>query len=402
MHRTPLKDIKELLHTAAYYPEEIARVLDRDNPSFLKFDPELGYTQIDHVFRDGIENTLSAYTYEPRGGHRKMINHADAPCRINTYGDSFTQCAQVSDGETWQEVLAAHFREPIRNFGVGGYGVYHAYRRAMRVETTDLAAENIILNVWDDDHVRSLDPGRWIRVAWTHKELPRGGGEGTYPAHGFPWAHLRYDLERRDFVELPGLCRNEDDLRKLADRDYYYEAFKDDSIVRLFAIEEGAEAPVEELESVAEAFGLRIDLRNPGTRGRDAGKLRLTYGLKATEWILRKLRAWTDSRGGKLMILLSYDTPAVKRFIQKGERFDRELVEYLDRNGFAYIDCLKPAADEYKQFNVSVEAYLERFYVARAGAQVFGHYNPYGNFWFAHTIRKGMVNWLDPKPPAYR
>jgi hypothetical protein len=50
--------------------------------------------------------------------------YSDGVRRINTYGDSFTQCAQVSDGETWQEILAAHLGEPIGNFGVSGYGVH--------------------------------------------------------------------------------------------------------------------------------------------------------------------------------------------------------------------------------------------------------------------------------------
>jgi hypothetical protein len=45
-------------------------------------------------------------------------------CRVHTYGDSFTHCDQVSDGETWQEFLAAHLQEPVKNFGVGGYSVF--------------------------------------------------------------------------------------------------------------------------------------------------------------------------------------------------------------------------------------------------------------------------------------
>ena len=32
------------------------------------------------------------------------------------------------------EYLAAHLGEPLRNFGVGGYGVYQAYRRLVREE----------------------------------------------------------------------------------------------------------------------------------------------------------------------------------------------------------------------------------------------------------------------------
>jgi hypothetical protein len=53
--------------------------------------------------------------------------------RINTYGNSFTQCHQVSDGETWQEYLAAPLGEPIRNFGVGGHGVFQAYRSTLHL-----------------------------------------------------------------------------------------------------------------------------------------------------------------------------------------------------------------------------------------------------------------------------
>jgi len=394
-----LRDVRELLYTAAYHPAEIDRVLNKE--SFLKFDPELGYIQTDYIFRDGMEDTLSAYTYERQGGHRKMINYADQPCRINTYGDSFTQCAQVSDGETWQEILAAHMREPVRNFGVGGYGVYQAYRRAMRIEDTDLAAEYVILNIWDDDHFRNIDAARWNRVAWVHKDLPRGGDD-SYLVHGFPWAHVRYDLDSRKFVELPGLCRDEQDLTKLADREYYYEVFKDDPVVHLFTLREGGEAPVDRLEALAEAFGLKINLRDPKTRCDDARKLHIAYGLRSTEYILDKLRAWANQNDRKLMILLSYDTPAVRNFIETGERFDRELVDYLESNNFTYVDCLRKAADEYKAFNLSVDEYLERFYIGRAGAQVFGHYNPYGNFWFAFAIRKELINWLDPKPPAYR
>ena len=397
-----LRDVKQLLNTAAYYPQEIERVLDSRRPSFLKFDPELGYVQIDHLFRDGIYNTLSAYTYEKHGGHRKLIHYADQPCRINTYGDSFTQCAQVSDGETWQEVLAAHFREPIRNFGIGGYGVYHAYLRAMRAEVTDVAAEYIILNIWDDDHLRNIDAARWMRVAWVHKDLPRGGGEGTYPAHGFPWAHVRYDLKQDGFVELPGFCKNDDDLRKLADRDYYCKAFKDDQIVHLFTLGEGGKAPTKELEKLAEVFGLKVNLRDPKTRMQHARKLHIAYGLRSTEFILDKMTAWAKRNNRKLMVLLSYNTPPVKQFIAKRTRFDQAIVEYLQSRNVLCVDTLKKAADEYKVYKLPVDEFLDRLYIPRAGAQVFGHYSPHGNFWFAYAIRREVVDWLNPKPLSYR
>lgn len=394
-------DVRKLLYTAAYHPDEIDRILDPKHPSFVKFDHELGYVLKNYEFKDGMKGARSVYTYEEHGGHRKMLNYADQPCRINTYGNSFTQCAQVSDGETWQEVLAAHIREPIRNFGVGGYGVYQAYRRAMRTEAiSDLAAEYIILNVWDDDHMRNIDAARWNRVAWMCRDLPRGGKDG-YPVHGFPWAHVRYDLEKRGFVELPGFCRKAEDLRKLVGCDAYHEIFKDDIVVHLYTLWEGGEAPVEELEKLAEEFGLQVDLRDSQKRAAGARRLHHTYGLRSTQYILDKMQVWAQEQDRKLMILLSYDVPAVMNFIEKGERFDEEFVQYLENKDFAYVDLLGKAAEEYKVFHLSVEEFLERFYIERQGAQVFGHYNPYGNFWFAFAIRRELVNWLDPKPPAY-
>jgi hypothetical protein len=398
-----LRDLKQLLHTAAYQPAEIERVLDPRQPCFIKFDPELGYELKDYIFRDGMRKTLSSYVYEPRGGHRKLIQYADQPCRINTYGDSFTQCAQVSDGETWQEVLAAHFREPIRNFGVGGYGVYQAYRRALRTEKEpDLAADYIILNIWDDDHKRNLDAARWVRVAWMCRDLPRSGGKDSYPVHGFPWAHVRFDVRRGGFVEREGMCRKAADLRRLMGKDNYYTAFKDDHVAHLYALTQGGTAPVAQLEPIAEAFRLKVNLRHPRTRVRDAQTLHEIYGLRSSMFIVDRFRDWARGNRRKLMILVSYDVPSVMRYLKTGERFDADFVDYLDRNKIPYVDYLKLAAAEYEPFKLSIETFIERFYIERAGAQVFGHYNPYGNFWFAFGLRPALVEWLDPKPPAYR
>ncbi len=400
-----LKDVRQLLHVAAYYPEEIGRVLDRRNPCFVKFDSELGYVLKNYVFRDGMENTLSSYIYHPRDGYRKMFHYADMPCRINTYGDSYTQCAQVSDGETWQEVLAAHFREPIRNFGVGGYGVYQAYLRAMRTEKKkELAAEYIILNIWDDDYLRNLDAARWIRVAWMCRDLPRGGKD-TYPVHGFPWAHVRFDLKKGCFVELSGWCRKASDLWKLVGKENYYQVFKDDQIAHLYCLTQGGEVSAEklkELEELAEAFHLKLDLRDKKKRQKEAIRLHQVYGMRSTMFIVDKFRRWAEENRRKLMILLSYDVPAVQKYLTAGERFDREFVEFLEREKYTYVDTLKKIREEFRFFRGSVNQFCERFYIARAGAQVFGHFKPYGNFWFAFAIRKELVDWLSPKPPAYR
>lgn len=398
-----LRDVRHLLETAAYHPAEIERILDPQAPCFVAFDPELGYVLKDSLFRDGDQGVLCDYDYEPRGGHRKMIHYADRPCRINTYGNSYTQCAQVSNAETWQEMLAAHFHEPIRNFGVGGYGVYQAYRRALRTETVpELAAETIVLNIWDDDHKRNIDAARWIRVAWMCRDLPRGGGKDAYPVHGFPWAHLRFDPARKDFVEQPGFCKTGEDLRRLIGPENFWNVFKDDHVAHLYTLTEGGDAPVDQLEPIAEEFGLRIDLRHPKKRMAAARQLHLEYGMRSTLWICERFKEWAAQNKRRLLILLSYDVPTVETYLAREERWDQTMLDYLDKADLPYFDALQAIGEEYRAFNLPIEKFLERFYVARAGAQVFGHYKAGGNFWFAEALKPALVEWLDPKPPSYR
>lgn len=394
--------VRDVLDAAAYYPIEIEKILDEKNPSFLKFDPVLGYVIHNHTCADGVKKTISEYSFEKHGGHRKVINYAANSCRINTYGNSFTMCAQVSDGETWQEILAAHLREPMRNFGIGGYGVYQAYRKAMQVEVVDdLAAEYIILNVWEDDHMRNIDAARWNRVGWMCRDLPRGKKEG-YPVHGFPWAHVRYDLDKNGFVECPGLFEQAEELRTLVGKEEYYEMFKDDPVVHLYALTEGGDAPIDQLENIAKALGEQVDLRTPATRQVQAQKLHYAYGMRSTEYIIEKMKTWADENNRKLMVFLTYDAPSVMGYIEKGTRFDSRFVEFLETNNYLYVDLLRKFKEEYQNYSLDLEKFVERFYVERAGVQVFGHYNPYGNFWFATGIKDELVDWLNPKPPAYR
>ena len=394
--------VRELLQTTAYRKIDMDRLLDPAHKSFLRFDPDLGYVFIDFVMKDGVDDSISVYNYEQHGGHRRMVHHTDLPCRINAYGDSYTQCQQVSDAETWEEILAAHIREPIRNFGVGGYSVYVAYRRCRLTEATDLAGDHIILNIWDDDHIRNLDCARWIRTAWDSRDKPWSGGDAPWPIHGFPWPHMRYDLDKGDFVELPGI-QTEEELRKLADPDHFYETFKDDHIVHLFVLLNGGEAPVDELQGIAEALGVQVNLRAADEEQRiaEAKKLHLAYGLKSTMKLLDRMRAWATEENKRLLFMLSYGAEEIVRYFNTGYRFDQELVDYLEGIEEPYVDCLLKQKEDFSQYNIPLEQYLGKFYIPAAGAAVFGHYGPHGNHWFAYAVKNEIVEWLDPKPPAY-
>ena len=84
---------------------------------WARFDGELGYVLGNYMPRDGLDASRTLSTTQANG-QRTSFLYLNRPCRINTYGDSFTQCHQVSDGETWQEYLAAHLGEPVQDFGI--------------------------------------------------------------------------------------------------------------------------------------------------------------------------------------------------------------------------------------------------------------------------------------------
>ena len=148
-------DRREYLASLVYTPQEVDDWLAGRSYSVSRYDSELGYVHSGGWRKDGMDGSICTYSYDENSA-RSQIAFAGEPCGINTYGDSFTHCDQVNGGETWQERLAAHLGEPIRNFGVGGYSVYQAYLR-MRREEARVPAEYIIFNIWDYDHFRSLN-----------------------------------------------------------------------------------------------------------------------------------------------------------------------------------------------------------------------------------------------------
>src|SRR5262245_25654695 len=182
------------------------------------YDAELGWRLVDAVRPDGIHGSKTYYRYEEDGA-RRVVNGAGQPCRLYTYGNSFTHGDQVSDGETWQEYLAAHFQEPIRNYGVGGYSVYQAYRTMRRIEQSG-GSPYIILNVYDDDHFRNLTPWRALSAGRL------GLIPGTLP-------YLRVNVAKGTSEQIDNLSPKPEDLYRLCDEDFVWRTFRDQPVMLL-------------------------------------------------------------------------------------------------------------------------------------------------------------------------
>ena len=87
---------------------DIETFLDPNQPTWAQFDSELGYILGNDMPKDGIDGSYTISTVQANG-RGSAYAYSTRPCRINTYGNSFTQCHQVSDGETWQEYLSGTF-----------------------------------------------------------------------------------------------------------------------------------------------------------------------------------------------------------------------------------------------------------------------------------------------------
>jgi len=216
--------------------------------------------------------------------------YAGKPCRINTYGDSFTQCHQVSDGETWQEYLAAHLGEPIRNFGMGGYGAYQAYRRMAREERTDHGAKYLIFYIWGDDHIRSLLRCRHALI------YPRWDHQGGRMFHNNFWPNLEMELDTGRFVEKENLLPTPESLARMCDPEWMVEHLKDDLALQLYAFKlgyiRGLDRPP--IDRLAARLAYPLNWGDGASLRAQAGELLDRYSLRATRLVLEKARRFAD------------------------------------------------------------------------------------------------------------
>lgn len=385
--------VQEFLREAVLSRAEVDRFLDPGSPKWAQFDAELGYLPHDSRVPDGVDGAISTYRYGSQG-ERRSIHYSDSPCRIASYGDSFTQCHQVSDGETWQEMLAAHIGEPVLNFGVGGYGVYQAY---LRLRRTELAAEAgrdyILFNIFDDDHYRNLDAYRLLRVGRVWRDYDQSLTTSMF--HANPWAHVRFDPVTAELVHVPNDFTTPESLYQLCDESFVVGRYESDFVVNLVVGRRTGQFDfLEEYGELASALGVRVATGTPWECARSAESLYTSMALRSSALILEDLARQLAERKKELMVLLSYSETGVRRALREGTREDETFLRHLEELGIRFVDSLGCHVEDFSAFAVSAERYVERLYN--------GHYTPAGNMFFAFALKGPIVGWLTPPPPAYR
>ncbi|MBI2946019.1 MAG: SGNH/GDSL hydrolase family protein [Verrucomicrobia bacterium] len=344
------------------------------------YDPELGWVHCPATHSNGVDKSKTFYSYESDGA-RRVGHFASKPCRIHAYGDSFTHCDQVSDGETWEEYLAAHLQEPIRNYGVGGYSVYQAYRRMLKVEK-QAGAGHIILNIYDDDHFRNLDAWRSIR-------------SGPNSQCGFTLPHLRVNVGQGRCEQVENLLRTIGEVSKLRDEDFIAKAFKDDPGLQLMlATRAAGGATPKTVSAIAASFGVPVAKPGSGNLVQQIRQIHTEASLYATRNVVSWFEKFVNGAGKKLLIILSFGRGNMASALAGGPRFDQGFVEWLRTKPYPVIDMRDVFAQEYRQSRLEIGPFLNRFYN--------GHHTPAGNFFTAWAIKGRVAKWLDPAPLPYR
>lgn len=363
--------------------------------SWAQFDPLVGYILGNYMPRDGMDESSTFSTVEADGA-RTSFMYPGKPCRINTYGDSFTQCHQVSDGETWQEYLAGHLGEPVRNFGMGGFGFYQAYRRMLREEKTENSAEYLLLYIWGDDHVRSLLRCRYMYTASWNRLQDTKEGKGRM-FHGNFWSNVEMNLANGEIEEHGSRISKAENLYHMTDPDWMVENLKDDLALQMGLYAEGQidAVDVAKLKQLSEHLNRPLDLEESPLPRETVASLLDAYSFAATKTILKKAKTtYANEHDKKLMVILFDPYRVMRTLLQGGTRYDQEIVDFLEENEFNVFDMNLVHCEDYKSFNLSVDDYCKRYFI--------GHYSPAGNHFFAYALKDRMVDWLDPKPLPYR
>jgi hypothetical protein len=359
--------------------------------SGFRFDPVTGHLPDSDLDPYGINGSAAISTFTSAGVRTPHV-YASRPCRINTYGNSFVQCNQTSDAETWQEYLAGHIGEPLRNFGVGGFGVYQAYRRMIREEQADHAADHVIFYVWGNDHERSLARCRLLF-----------------------WANVEIDLETGLLVERESLLPTRASvLANMADPEWMVHALKDDLALNMTEYAQGSVCDVDVAALRRLALHLDFDaarLVSDSPEPAVIWELLDRYSLAATRFTLAKAQDFVDRHGKKLLVVLFDPVRVVKPLLEGGSRWDQDIVDFLDERGIPNFDMNLVHVEDFKTFAMPFERYMDRYFALgvpfeerepQLDRYLPGHYGPSGNHFFAYAIAPTIASWLDPTPIPYQ
>jgi len=169
-------------------------------------DPELGWrtkANLDLTLHRDIFGDVHFST--GRNGFRRW-DDLDAPARILTIGDSYTQAREVSDGNAYYDLLSCG-GGALFVYGAGGYGSLQEYmildRHLDEIRPTvviwQFSPNDLINNLWELESRSLINNNRMERPYWESGEIRM-----RYPSRS-PW--MRHTMLGRWLAARVGIIR---------------------------------------------------------------------------------------------------------------------------------------------------------------------------------------------------
>lgn len=184
------------------------------------FDPGLGWVR--KRGSGGVDVTDSGpvpFTISADGSRSDPLNAGSAG--ISVFGDSYAFCRLVSDTETWPHYLAEHTHQPVRNYGVGNYGLDQAVLRMER-ELPEFTGNLVIIAVVPETIVR-------IYSYWKHY-FEYGNVLAFKPVFRLDRGRLssieQIVQTREDFFRLPQLVEKIQQIDPFFDSKFLIDVFR--------------------------------------------------------------------------------------------------------------------------------------------------------------------------------
>lgn len=171
--------------------EHMTRVTDQRVHGWLsgkrayRGDDELGWVRS----ADQSSTSPAGWTLTTDDIGARVIPGQRGDAWLSTYGDSFTECVEVNDDETWQAYMVGARGGRVLNFGVAGFGPDQALLYLERNIKRGIHTPVVVLAVIEEDLDRSLNAFRpfytWPRIDLVLGFKPRfvPDAEGGFVLH---------------------------------------------------------------------------------------------------------------------------------------------------------------------------------------------------------------------------
>jgi hypothetical protein len=330
----------------------------RGEGDFYRFDSSLGWS----ILPNGDNGTYRANSQGIRGDREYEKAVPEGVTRVVSCGDSYTFCAEVRNGETWQEYAEEDAGYEFLNTGVAGSGLAQAYVRYGELGS-QFDSDYVFIGYMTNNIQRTINVFRPFLFAET----------GVVSSK--PYAAIDEDGELvirpnpLDTLEkFGGLLENpEEVIGELGEVDYYVQMQKNNepllpsgSVWRYLAGEFGARAYVRRVVSLP-----RIVHRSSFEV--DDDYLEGSYPFEVVTRLFDRFVEEVKANGAKPVIVVFPNREDMSDYNNGEAKGHASLLKYFDKKGYRYIDVL----------DIFGERYGDR--IPEEAMFMVSHYNPETN-----------------------